>query len=209
MHSAVYMQKSKTRIKIYIPGELIRQVDTYTFADGRTVSISKKEKLVVPSKKNQQRIAVNKATLRPILLPSVQHQKWHETNLKVFKSVVNQLATDGVSLPLTRLKAKILFYFPDSKTRDLGNKLETISDIMKDAKLIMDDSFQVLNPIYLAGYTQRARPRTEIYLTIITPDQKDYQYDLTPPGYADQVNERTKLMRQIRDDKLRQSKATK
>lgn len=197
----------KTRIKIFLPGEVIKQVEQYTFADGRTVSISKKEKLVVPSKKNQQRIAVNKATLKPILLPSAQHQKWEAINLGVFRGVVNQLAIDGMSLPLTRCRLKLLLYFPDSKTRDLGNKLETIADIMKDAGLIMDDDFKVFNPLFVQGWVNRARPRTEIYLTVITPDQADYNWDITPPEYYQTIADRKKLLRQINTDRKRKQAA--
>jgi Holliday junction resolvase RusA-like endonuclease len=194
--------KPKT-FKIFIAGEVIKLVEEHTFQDGSKVIIETKEKIVVPSKKNQQRIAVNTKTLKPILLPSAQHEKWQESQMKVFKAVANSIASQGFSLPIARAKIKVLFYFPDSKNRDLSNKFETIADIMVDAGILMDDRYKVLKPIYLDGWTDRSRPRTEIWLTLITGDMKEYGWDITPPEHETSRKERRNLMRRIRTDRRR------
>lgn len=191
------MNKPKT-FKIYISGEVIKQIEEHTFADGRKVVLETIDKIVVPSKKNQQRIAVNKATLKPMLIPSAQHQKWQKSQLKAFKRAATDMALQGFSLPIARAKIKVLFYFPDSKDRDLSNKFETIADIMVDAGIIIDDRFKVLKPVYLDAWVNRSRPRTEIYLTLITGDMAEYAWDITPADYEIKVKERKKLMRQVR-----------
>jgi Holliday junction resolvase RusA-like endonuclease len=199
-------QKKPKTFKLYIPGEVIRQLNSFTFADGRTVTIPVMEKIVVPSKKNQQRIAVNKATLKPILLDSEQHAKWKKENLEIFKRYAELMAMEGFRMPLTRAKIKVLFYFPDSKDRDLSNKFETIADIMVDTGILMDDKFKVLKPIYLDGWVKRDRPRTEIYLTLITADMSEFEWDLTSKAHEEKIKAKKKLQRQIRDEKKRQER---
>lgn len=202
------MQPTKPKtFKLVIKGEVLKLLNEYTFADGRKVSIPVMEKIVVPSKKNQQRIAVNKATLKPILLDSAQHEKWQKSNLRDFRQYADKMAAAGFSLPVTRAKVKVLFYFPDSKDRDLSNKFETIADIMVDSGILMDDKFKVLKPIYLDGWVRRDKPRTEIYLTLITADMSEYSWDKTPTAYYEQKAERKRELRRIRDDKKKLAKA--
>jgi len=199
--------KPKT-FKIVVPGEVIKLVEEHTFLDGTRALIEVIEKSVVPSKKNQQRIAVNRQTLKPILLPSAQHEKWHADQYKVFTKAAAGMADQGYSLPIARAKIKVLFYFPDSKNRDLSNKFETIADIMVDAGIILDDRFKVLKPIYLDGWVNRSRPRTEIYLTMITGDMPEYIWDITPVEHQIAVQERRKLVRRIRIDKKKAEAST-
>lgn len=206
--------KPKT-FKLYVPGEVIKLIEEYTFQDGTKAILDHKESIVVPSKKNQQQIILRTYTdasggkkTSSSIKASVQHEKWHLKHVKVFNAWANKIAAAGVSLPITRAKVKMLFYFPDSKRRDLGNKFETISDIMKDAGIIMDDEFKVFKPIHLDGWVNRAKPRTEIYLTVITGDMVEHVWDITPPEYEKERRERSNTRRRIRADQKRQAIAT-
>jgi hypothetical protein len=211
------VSKPKT-FKIYIPGEVLKRVEHHTLLDGSEIIVETKAKIVVPSKKNQQRMAVvavpvekreekgKEFTVIPIA--SLQHEKWHKRHLKLFNQVVNDMAAKGFSLPIARAKIKVLFYFPDSIERDLSNKFETIADIMVDAGILLDDHFKVLKPVFLDGFVNRERPRTEIYLTLITGDMPEYNWDITPPEYEAKRQERRRQVRRIRIDRQRRSAAT-
>ena len=210
------MASSTSYLKLVLKGEIVELEEAYQMADGTIIKIDKKKTIVVPSKKNQQVITINQKinedtgvqTLTPVLLSSAQHQRWHKENLKVFRDWKTKIELDhGVRIPIVRCKLKILFYFPDSKDRDLGNKAETIYDMLAEKHgvgIIADDKFKVLNPITLKGWVKRDKPRTEIYLSVIEPDSPEYEWDLTDPQwYADQKARRTQLQK-IRRDKKRQ-----
>lgn len=93
----------------------------------------------------------------------------------------------------------MLFYFPDSKKRDLTNKVETINDELVDHKIIFDDDFKVVKPISIDGFVDRCRPRTEIYITILTPECKEYEWDITDDAkYKEGVAKRRALKERIR-----------
>jgi Holliday junction resolvase RusA-like endonuclease len=195
--------KPKT-FKLVIKGEIVRLIEEHTFADGTKAVIEKRDKVPVPSKKNNVRMAVNKATLQVIPIPSIQHEKWDKAHIQVFRNAANSMAEQGFSLPITRAKIKVLFYFADSRDRDLSNKFETIADIMVDAGILADDRYKVLKPVYLDGWTNRAKPRTEIYLTLITGDMPEHAWDITPPEHELKLKERKHLLRQVRISKQKQ-----
>lgn len=184
------MAQPKT-LKLVLPGEVPEADEVYEVG-GETFRFKKSRKIVVPSKKNQQAIDVvpkkdpvtGDITYVPIPHPSAQHQKWTKEHLPIFYAWKRHMITNhGVDVPIARAKLKILFYFPDSKDRDLGNKAETIYDIMRDTGIIIDDRFKVLRPITLDGWTQRDKPRTEIYLTLIEPNTPEYEWDLTDASW--------------------------
>lgn len=184
------MGQPKT-LKLVLPGEVPAADEVYQVA-GETFRFKNSRKIVVPSKKNQQAIDVvpkkdpltGDITYVPVPHPSAQHQKWTKEHLPIFYRWKRHILDNhGVDVPIARAKLKILFYFPDSKDRDLGNKAETIYDIMRDTGIIIDDKFKCLKPITLDGWTQRDKPRTEIYLTLIHPDSPEYEWDLTDASW--------------------------
>lgn len=205
------MANPKT-LKLVLRGEVPEPAEIYEIA-GEVFRFENSRKIVVPSKKNQQVISINETVhddgtrkLTPVLLPSKQHQDWHKEHLPIFRHWKNHMITNhGVRIPIVRAKLKILFYFPDSKDRDLGNKAETIYDIMRDTGIIADDQFKVLKPITLDGWTQRDKPRTEIYLTLVEPDSPEYDWDLTNPAWHQAAKERLAQRQRCRRLLKRQS----
>jgi len=197
--------KPKT-LRLVLKGEVVEREVAYELPDGSIVELADLVKLVVPSKKNQQRMAVNKTTLKAVPIPSLQHEKWEKDNMKVFQEFANQaILKHNVSLPIARCKVSVYFYFPDSRDRDLSNKFETLADIMVRSGIILDDKFKVMKPVFLDGWVQRDKPRTEIFITIITGDMKEYEWDLTPPEYFDGLRKNRNLKRRARDFKKRQA----
>lgn len=148
-------------------------------------------------------MAINKTTMKPFLIPSKQYQTWMKENMEVFNQWNIKLYNASVSLPIIRCKIKVLFYFPDSKDRDLDNKFLTLGDCMVAAGIVPMDSFKIYNDVHLKGWINRANPRTEIYLTILEPTDPEYEVDLTPESYWKEQKKRKTVMRKIQRDKKR------
>lgn len=198
-------------LKLVIKGEVPEPPLLYEMEDGSIVEIKQSRKSPVPSKKNDKRVGINPKTLKQFVIPSKQHEKWLAEHKPIFQKFVDYvIAVHKVPLPIQTLKVKILFYFPDSKTRDLMAKMETLSDVMhdKDVRLIEDDDFKLMRCVDLRGWTDRSNPRTEIYLTILSKDHPDYSYDKTPPEYFEELRKRKNDQRRIwRDKRKRKSSA--
>lgn len=154
--------------------------------------------ILVPSKKNEKQIVINSKTGKSFIVGTNEFQRWQKNQRPLFNNFYSYLFDCGISLPIVRCKLKIIFYFPDSRRRDLGNKAETIYDELKDAGIIADDDFKVLKPIVLDGWVQRDRPRTEIYITIIPPSSSEYNWDKTPASYVDKLRARRAIQAKIR-----------
>jgi hypothetical protein len=99
--------------------------------------------------------------------------------LPTFDKFHLQALDEGVRLPIVRCNITCLFYYPETRDRDNHNKFETIADMLVDAGILGDDSFKVIHETKLRGYTNRNKPRTEIYITILEPDSSDYDWDIT------------------------------
>lgn len=116
------------------------------------------------SKKNSQRIMVNKTTGKPFIMPSERYKQyerdaaWFIPKGKHINAPVN---------------IKCLFYMPDRRKVDLTNLLEAIDDILVKARLLADDNYTVVEShdgsrvLY-----DKHRPRTEIYIEFIERENK-------------------------------------
>lgn len=193
-------------LKLVIKGEVPEPPLLYEMEDGTIIEIENKRIAAVPSKKNDKQVGVNPHTGKIFVIPSKQHALWISEFTPIFEAFTKRIwSVNKIPLPLQRVKCKILFYFADSRTRDLMAKMETLADIMKDTGIIEDDEFKVIKPITLDGWVDRSNPRTEIYLTLISPNSPEYGYDKTPPEYATKLKARKNLVRKVRRDIKRRS----
>lgn len=151
-----------------------------------------KRYVTVPSKKNQQQAIVSKSTGKPFVKQSDQYINWKKLVSPVFDQEATRIFEMNGSTRITRAKMKVIFYFPNHLPRDLTNKTESIMDALVDSGIIFDDMFQVCNDAHLKGYICRDRPRTEIYIHIISPDDPEYEIDKT--DYR-KVKEKKKALR--------------
>lgn len=133
----------------------------------------------IPSKKNRQRarsnfwavrIGINK--IKTPMIPAVitrqidsrlklyiqtapEHQEWVKTTIPLVEAQRDfwqaKYAPFGVVFPLNDVSVKVYHYWADKRERDLSNKFETISDMLVAAKVIWDDSWQVMNCISSEG----------------------------------------------------------
>ena len=109
------------------------------------------------SKKNSQRIMINRTTGKPFIMPSEQY-KQYESNAMWFVPRGRRIDSP--------VNVKCLFYMPTRRKVDLTNLLEAIDDIMVKAGLLADDNSEIVEShdgsrvLY-----DKDRPRTEIYIT--------------------------------------------
>jgi hypothetical protein len=166
-------------IKIYLKGETTRILNTHMKESGEVIKLESTRNIAVPSKKNQRTPIVNRHTGKTFLKPSDQYTKWKKLTHGFWQGEYWKLKNDKVRLPIVRCKINIIFYFGDDKDKDCTNKAETIMDALVEYEILADDSFKVVNDISLKGFLCRDRPRTEIYITIIDPEDPAYSYDIT------------------------------
>lgn len=109
------------------------------------------------SKKNSQRIMVNRRTGKPFIMPSEQYKRYEDAVTAFFVP-----ADVYIDYPVN---VKCLFYMPTRRRCDLTNLLEAIDDVMVKAGFLADDNFTVIEShdgsrvLY-----DKERPRTEVYI---------------------------------------------
>lgn len=108
------------------------------------------------SKKNSQRILINKFTRKPFIAPSKQYTDYEESALWFVPR--NKFIDYPVNV-------KCLFYMPTKRKCDLTNLLEAIDDIMVKANLLVDDNYKVLySHDGSRVFYDKENPRTEVYI---------------------------------------------
>lgn len=112
------------------------------------------------TKKNSQRIFVNKATGRRFVKPSEQYENYEQAAGHYIPH-----ATMPLDFPLN---VKCVFYMSTKRRCDLTNLLEAIDDIMVKYGLIADDNYNIIashdgSRVML----DRDNPRTEVEITDI------------------------------------------
>lgn len=129
----------------------------------------------VPSKKNSKRIFRKRG--KTFVLPSKLHEKWH----KVCMAEIQLIGIPNVPIERVQL-CKCIIYYPDHYRADNTNKVESVHDLLVDAKIIADDNFKVMPNTLQNGKYRKNLGGFEIYLTIDPkhPDNKDLDLDTLP-----------------------------
>lgn len=98
-----------------------------------------------PSKKNS-RIGLRNGKN----IPSERYQKWKKA--KHIELLHQGILCPPLDKPLT---IEFFFHHSDNRTRDTDNQISSILDLLKDAKVIKDDNWQIVKRISAeALYTQ-------------------------------------------------------
>ena len=118
------------------------------------------------SKKNSQRILINRKTGNPFVMPSVKYEHYQNDAGRLIRlQQIKSLEDYGITYPVN-IKCK--FYMSTRRRCDLTNLLESIDDILTHYGVITDDDYK-----HVAGhdgsrvYVDKEFPRTEIYITPI------------------------------------------
>lgn len=108
------------------------------------------------TKKNSQRIVVNRKTGQPFIMPSKQ---FHEYEAAAQLFIPN---AETIDYPVN---VKCLFYMKTHRKCDLTNLLEAIDDVMVKVGLLEDDNFTVIQSHDGSRvYYDKENPRTEVYI---------------------------------------------
>jgi Holliday junction resolvase RusA-like endonuclease len=108
------------------------------------------------SKKNSQRIMINRKTGKPFIMPSAAYKDYErEAALYIPRGV-------HITKPVN---VKCLFYMPTRRKCDLTNLLEAIDDVMTNAGLLADDNYTIIQSHDGSRvYYDKDNPRTEVYI---------------------------------------------
>lgn len=108
----------------------------------------------IPSKKNSKRIICRGNF--PKVLPSKEYERWHNEQMWQIKKYKPKT-------PIDYCEIYISFYFPDRRKCDLSNKAESVLDFLVDAGIIKDDSWQIVDNLFLYSCgVDSKKPRAEI-----------------------------------------------
>lgn len=116
------------------------------------------------SKKNSQRILINKRTGKPFIMPSAAYKDYErEASLFIPRGVY-------INKPVN---VKCLFYMPTRRKCDLTNLLEAIDDILVKTGVLADDNYTIIaSHDGSRVYYDKDNPRTEIVITDAIPTAK-------------------------------------
>lgn len=112
------------------------------------------------SKKNSQRLVVNRATGRPMILPSAKYEQYE-------KDAAWFIPCKRIDKPVN---VKCLFYMPTRRLCDLTNLLEAVDDVMVRCGLLVDDNYSIIvshdgsRVLY-----DKENPRTEVVIEEAAP----------------------------------------
>jgi len=109
------------------------------------------------TKKNSQRILLNRRTGRPFIAPSEKYEKYFQEAGWYIK-----IPQKPIDYPVN---VKCLFYMPTRRIVDLVNLQEAILDILKDYKVLSDDNSRIV--VSMDGSRvlyDKDNPRTEIVI---------------------------------------------
>ena len=120
-------------------------------------------KIIIPlppiSKKNSQRILINRRTGKPFIMPSEVY-KDYEREAALYMLTARQ--RQPINTPVN---VKCLFYMPTRRKCDLTNLLEAVDDVLVTAGVLADDNYTVIashdgsRVLY-----DKESPRTEIFI---------------------------------------------
>lgn len=108
------------------------------------------------TKKNSQRIVVNRKTNKPFIMPSKQYHDYEEAAAWFIPR--NKRINYAVNV-------KCLFYMSTHRKCDLTNLLEAIDDTMVNVGLLADDNYSIIQSHDGSRVLfDKDNPRTEVYI---------------------------------------------
>lgn len=163
-HFAVHTfpERGKTYIEltscVKVPFDNFIRAHTYETTESDKETIKFTIPLAPISKKNSQRILINRKTGKPFIMPSEQYKKYEDVVTAFYVP-----AEEYIDYPVN---VKCLFYMPTRRKCDLTNLLEAIDDVLVNAGLLADDNYSVVAAHDGSRiYYDKKNPRTEVYIT--------------------------------------------
>lgn len=116
------------------------------------------------SKKNSQRILINRRTGRPFIKPSAAYEKYEAAAMWY----LNPKPRTPIDAPC---RVMTVFYMPTRRACDLSNLIESAHDVLVKAKIIVDDNYKVIDNVDGSRVRyDKDNPRTEIIIEVLQDD---------------------------------------
>lgn len=116
------------------------------------------------SKKNSQRILINRRTGRPFIKPSAAYEKYEAAAMWY----LNPKPRTPIDAPC---RVMTVFYMPTRRGCDLSNLIEAAHDILVKSKVLADDNYKVIDNVDGSRVRyDKDNPRTEIIIEVLQDD---------------------------------------
>ena len=120
-------------------------------------------KMVIPlapvTKKNSQRIVINRKTKAPMIIPSTKYVEYEKT----CEWILAKHGKPKIDYPVN---VKSLYYMPTRRRVDLVNLHEALHDILVKAGILEDDNCKIIASTDGSRVLyDKINPRTEVYIT--------------------------------------------
>lgn len=110
------------------------------------------------SKKNSQRILINRRTGRPFIKPSAAYEKYEAAAMWY----LNLKPRTPIDRPC---RVMTVFYMPTRRACDLSNLMESAHDVLVKAKILADDNYKIIENVDGSRVRyDKSNPRTEIFI---------------------------------------------
>lgn len=110
------------------------------------------------TKKNSQRIIVNKRTNRPIIIPSKQYEQYSKDCGYFIKR-----PRKPIDVPVN---VKAIYYMPTKRKTDITNLHEALHDVLVEYGVLKDDNYNIIAATDGSRVKiDRKNPRTEVEIT--------------------------------------------
>lgn len=110
------------------------------------------------SKKNSQRILINRRTGRPFIKPSAAYEKYEAAAMWY----LNPKPRTPIDRPC---RVMTVFYMPTRRACDLSNLMESAHDVLVKAKILADDNYKIIENVDGSRVRyDKSNPRTEIFI---------------------------------------------
>lgn len=114
---------------------------------------------LVRSKKNGR--ITNRSTGRSFV--SKEYSTWHRDAVNQITQQMSQIT----GIPLNLVSIEVSFVFGTKRRTDLSNKFESIADLLVDVGILVDDCWQVMNPVMIRGSYEKGIERTTIRIGVL------------------------------------------
>ena len=111
------------------------------------------------TKKNSQKIVMNKKTGRPFIMYSDAYKAYRKAAMMLIPAEARQ----GIDYPVN---VKAIFYMPTKRKVDISNLNSALHDILVDANVLSDDNCDIVAATDGSRVLyDRSHPRTEVTIT--------------------------------------------
>jgi len=138
-------------IRFVIKGPIPSKKNSQQAISRRKEALEFLDNLKRPPTMEEAKRAVRMVTAK--MMANVRYMKFLEDQRPAIEKQrefwMKQLGEKGLIFPIQKASMSIRFYFAHRHRQDSVNKQQSVQDLLKDLKVIVDDDYTCLNPIML------------------------------------------------------------